>query len=83
VVTDTSENGAADLAIKQHFWTITIRDLDALIDKLQSKGDVLAESNYMDHANKIRGALSLVRQVRDVMLAENYDANRRGEVVRR
>ena len=80
---DCIYNAPADMAIKQNFWTVHIREFDKLIDRLQSKGDMMAESNYMDHANKIREAKRLVCEVRDAMLIENYDANRKGTVVKR
>ncbi len=71
------------VAIKQNFWTISIQRLDSIIDNIRKMGDLFAESDYPEHAVRLREALVTVRLSRDELLAENYDANRQNRMVRK
>lgn len=73
----------AEVAAESNFWTLSIQDLDRLIDGLTARSDLLVqtEGKCRDLGRRLRESLAIVREVRDVMLAENYDANRKGEGV--
>lgn len=66
-----------EIAIEPNFWTLSIRDLDQIIDGLESRADLLAQSKQDRHAGCLREALAIVRGTRNRLLADNYDANRK------
>jgi predicted RecB family endonuclease len=73
----------ADIAAKSNYWTLSITDLDGIIDRLEARIDLLVQTGGKprDHGRRLREAASVIREVRDELLAENYDANRKGKGV--
>ena len=77
----TENREPADVASESNYWTLSIHDLDSVLDLLKQRGDTIAVSKgsaCLEYAHKLREAATIIREVRDSMLAANYDANRKG-----
>ena len=75
--TPTPPPEPAEVAIRENFWTLSIRDLDGTIDRIERRADLLSGDGPTAHSGCLREALAIVRGVRNRLLAENYDANRK------
>lgn len=64
---DTSKGG---------YWALSIIDLDHIIDRIEGRAELFGEAKYPKEAADLREIAKSVRQVRDGLLARNYDAQR-------
>jgi len=73
----------SEVAAKSNYWTLSIVDLDGIIDRLEARIKTLVESHgtARERGQELREAATVIRGVRDRLLAENYDANRHGKGV--
>lgn len=80
-----SDKTLGQVAAEQNFWTLSIEDLDHIIDQLEARISTLASTGGTAKlmTTELRDALKTIRSVRDQMLAANYDANRKNQSVRR
>lgn len=73
----------SEVAARSNFWTLSIVDLDETIDRLEARIETMVASDGTprERGRELREASAIIRRVRDRLLAENYDANRRGKGV--
>lgn len=67
----------AEMAVEPGYWTLTIKQLDRVLDQLSAVTQRLGESKHHAEAAQARDGALQVRMLRDGLLARQYDANRR------
>lgn len=75
-----ASTAVAERAIKQNYWTISIEDLDRIIDSLERRANTFG-GQYPRYGAQCREAEKIVVELRNELLAINYDANRQGKPV--